>query len=46
MGKIKDLTGQKFGRLLVIRLNHVNKKAYWYNYQKGGIYEFRCIYKL
>lgn len=29
MSKIKDLTGQKFGRLTVIKFDHIKKQAVW-----------------
>ena len=31
MGKIKDLTGKKFGRLTAIKIDHlgIKNKAYW-----------------
>lgn len=32
MGKLKDLRGQKFGRLIVLNIPHItkNKRTYWY----------------
>lgn len=29
MGKVIDLTGQRFGRLTVLKLDHVERKSYW-----------------
>lgn len=29
MGTVIDLTGQKFGRLTVLKLDHVDRQAYW-----------------
>lgn len=29
MGKVIDLTGQKYGRLTILQLDRVEKKAYW-----------------
>jgi hypothetical protein len=29
MGTLIDLTGQKFGRLTVIKLDHIERKSYW-----------------
>lgn len=29
MGKIKDLTGQKFNKLFVISFSHIDKVSYW-----------------
>lgn len=29
MGKLKDITGQKFGKLTVIKFSHINKSSYW-----------------
>lgn len=29
MPKYKDLTGQKFGKLLVIKISHTKKRAFW-----------------
>lgn len=29
MGQIRDLTGLKYGRLFIVELDHINRRAYW-----------------